>query len=177
MILSDFDLMNYIKSRRLIIEPFTPAIVRENGIDLRLGGEIARLRSIDKVLDVGNESLDLSPYYIIEVGNEFIIKPWEKVLLTTYEGVKLPPDIMAFVELRSSFARLGLSIPPTIIDAGFDGNITLEVEGSSFPVKLHKGQRFAHVIFAKTLNPVEKPYEGRYQGQKGVTLPKLRGLK
>ncbi len=177
MILSDFDLMNYIRSGRLVIDPFTPLIVRENGIDLRLGGEIARLRKTGEVLDTGDESLDLSAYYVIEAGDEFVIEPHEKLLLTTYERVKLPSDVMAFVELRSSFARLGLSMPPTIIDAGFDGNITLEVEGSSFPIKLHKGQRFAHIIFAKTLNPVERPYQGRYQGQKGVTLPKLRGLK
>jgi len=177
MILSDFDLMNYIRSGRLVIDPFTPSIVRENGVDLRLGGEIARLRSTSEVLDTGVESLDLSTYYVIEVGDEFVIGPQEKLLLTTYERVKLPSDVMAFVELRSSFARLGLSMPPTIIDAGFEGNITLEIEGSSFPIKLHKGQRFAHIIFAKTLNPVERPYRGRYQGQKGVTLPKLRGLK
>jgi len=177
MILSDFDLMNYIRSGRLMIDPFTPTIIRENGVDLRLGGEIARLRNAKGVLDTGVENPELSAYYVIEVGDEFIIKPREKILVTTYERIRLPKDIMAFVELRSSFARLGLSMPPTIIDAGFEGNITLEVEGSSFPVKLHKGQRFAHIIFAKTLNPVENPYQGKYQGQRGVTLPRLEGLK
>jgi len=176
MILSDFDLLAYIKSKRLVIEPFDNTIVRENGVDLRIGRQIARLVPTDEVLDTANPDADLSKFYKIESGETFTIRPHEKVLLTTLEYVELPADIMAFVELRSSFARLGLMMPPTIIDAGFKGNITLEIQGSSFPVKVYAGQRFAHVIFAKTLNPVEKPYSGRYQGQRGVTLPKLLGL-
>ena len=42
MILSDFDLWNYIRSGRLAIEPFSEDIVRENGLDLRIGRQIAR---------------------------------------------------------------------------------------------------------------------------------------
>ncbi len=177
MILSDFDLTSYIRSGRLVIEPLSEEIIRENGIDLRLGNQIARLRDTDEVLDTRNPEADLSSFYVIEEGETFIINPREKVLLTSLEYIKLPNDLMAFVELRSSFARLGLLMPPTIIDAGFEGTVTLEIQGSSFPIKLYRGQRFAHVIFSKTLNPVSKPYKGKYQGQQGVTLPKLSGMK
>lgn len=177
MILSDFDLSSYLKSRRLVIEPLDKEIIRENGVDLRLGGQIARLKNTDAILDTREEHQDLTQFFEIEEGDSFIIRPYEKVLLTTMEYLKLPNDVMAFVELRSSFARLGLIMPPTIIDAGFEGNITLEIQGSTFPIKLYKGQRFAHIIFAKTLNPVYSPYRGRYQGQRGVTLPRLIGLK
>lgn len=174
VILSDFDLTWYLKSGRLVIEPYDEEIVRENGIDLRIGGEVARLKPLSKVLDTRDITDEqVSEFYEILSGDEFVIYPNEKILLTTLEYVKLPNDIMGFVELRSSFARLGLSIPPTIIDAGFEGNVTLEVHGSVFPIKLYKGQRFAHVIFSKTLNPVLKPYRGKYQGQRGVTLPKF----
>ena len=80
---------------------------------------------------------------------------------------------MAFVELRSTYARLGLFIPPTIVDANFEGQLTIELVGGPFPVKLYKGDRFLHIIFAKLTSQVEKPYMGKYQGQRGVTLPKL----
>ncbi len=173
MILGDRDLKYYIEKGRIVVEPFDPEIVRENGIDLRIGGQIARLRRTSKVLDTANPPEDLSEFYVVEEGESFIIYPGERVLLTTLEYLKLPEDIMAFVELRSSFARTGLTMPPTIIDAGFEGNVTLEIHGSSFPIKIYRGQRFAHVIFARTLSPVERPYRGRYQGQRGVTLPKL----
>jgi len=174
VILSDFDLTWYLKSGRLVIVPYDEEIVRENGIDLRIGGEIAKLKPLNRVFDTRNVAEEqVSEFYEVLRSDEFVIYPNERVLLTTLEYVKLPNDIMGFVELRSSFARLGLSIPPTIIDAGFEGNVTLEVHGSTFPIKLYKGQRFAHVIFSKTLNPVLRPYQGKYQGQKGVTLPKF----
>ncbi|MEM2671962.1 MAG: hypothetical protein QXI64_10935, partial [Sulfolobales archaeon] len=51
MILSDFDLRNYIASGRLYIEPFDPSIVRENGLDLRLGRGFCKLLESSEVLD------------------------------------------------------------------------------------------------------------------------------
>lgn len=172
MILGDRDLRYYIDKGLIRVEPFDPEIVRENGIDLRIGSQIARLRRTSQLLDVRSVR-DLEEYYEVEDGSSFVIYPGERVLLSTLEYIKLPDDLMGFVELRSTYARLGLSLPPTIVDAGFEGNITLEVLGSSFPVKLYSGDRFAHVIFAKTLSPVEKPYSGRYQKQRGVTLPRF----
>jgi dCTP deaminase len=83
----------------------------------------------------------------------------------------MPMDLMGFVQLRSTYARLGLALPPTIIDANFSGQLTLEVLGGSFPVKIYAGDRFCHIIFAKLTSPVEKPYIGKYQLQRGVTLP------
>lgn len=172
MILSDFDLKNYIKSGRLIIEPFDEIIVRENGLDLRLGNEICELLSLNEVLDPFHET-DLNKYYRCWKFSEVIIKPFGIYLLATTEYIKVPPELMAFVELRSTFARLGLSIPPTIIDGGFEGQITIELHGSTFPIKLKANTRFLHVVFSKVASPIEKPYSGKYQGQRGVRLPKL----
>ena len=115
MILSDFDLRNYIKSGRLKIEPFSEEIIRENGLDLRLGNTIARLKRIDKVFDCKNIG-NIRDYYIVEKGKYFTIEPSERVLLHTLEYIKLPPELMGFVNLRSTYARLGLSIPPCIAE-------------------------------------------------------------
>ncbi len=175
MILGDRDLKYYVERGLISIEPFDEEIIRENGIDLRLGSQVARLRETNRVFDASSPPRDLSGFYMIEEVENIVIRPREVVLLSSLEYIRLPEDIMAFVELRSSFARLGLLMPPTIIDAGFEGNVTLEVHGSSFPVRLKRGQRFAHIIFARTLSPVESPYKGRYQGQRGVTLPRLSG--
>lgn len=173
MILSDFDLRNYITGKRLLIEPLSHDTIRENGVDLRIGNQIARLKPSVKILDTMG-SIDYSEFYSIEeIGDSFELGADEKILVTTLERVTLPSDLMGFVQLRSSFARVGLLLPPTIIDAGFSGNITIEVRGTSFPVKLYEGQRFAHVVFSKLTTPLEVPYSGRYQGQTGVTLPKF----
>ncbi len=172
MILSDFDLWNYINSKRLVIEPFSEEIVRENGIDLRIGSTIARFKQTRDTFDV--RSSEAEDFFTIEKGESFVVNPHEHVLLHTIEYVKLPTDLMGFVNLRSSYARIGLTIPPTIIDANFQGQLTIELVGSNFPVKLYSGDRFLHVVFARLSSPVEKPYSGRYQGQTGVRLPSFK---
>ncbi|BCU68388.1 deoxycytidine triphosphate deaminase [Sulfolobales archaeon HS-7] len=168
MILGDRDLRYFIEQKYIKIEPLFEDSIRENGVDMRVGDQIARMKKTDKVFTLE----EVSDFYDVEIGEEFLIRPHEHVLLTTEEYMELPRDIMAFVNLRSTFARAGLFIPPTIVDAGFSGQLTIEVLGSEFPVLLKRGQRFLHLIFARTLTPVEKPYSSRYQGQKGVTLPK-----
>ena len=171
MILGDRDLKYYLEKGWLKIEPLSEDTIRENGVDLRVGGEIARFRNAGQEYEDGK---DPSSFYVIEKGDEFTIYPNEHVLLVTEEYIKLPNDVMAFVNLRSTFARLGLFIPPTIADAGFEGQLTIEVIGSAFPVKLKRGTRFLHLIFARTLTPVENSYQGKYQGQRGVTLPRWK---
>ena len=89
------------------------------------------------------------------------------------ERLKMPDDIVGFVELRSTWARHGLSMPPTIIDAGFEGNVTLEVVNNApYGIKLRPMQGFAHIIFVKTSNRVRKPYAGKYLNQSGIRIPK-----
>jgi dCTP deaminase len=89
----------------------------------------------------------------------------------TRERFALPRDLMAFVGLRSTWARLGFMLPPTIVDAGFEGQLTLEIAmlGLDEPPV---GEPFAHLIFARTTGPCA-PYEGRYQGQSGITGAKV----
>ncbi len=169
MILSDFDLWNYIRSGRLAIEPFSEDIVRENGLDLRIGRQIARFNKNTQVFDT--KESDSRDFYCFEEGDSFVINPSEHVLLHTMEYLALPKDLMGFVNLRSSYARIGLTIPPTIVDANFEGQLTIELVGGEFPVKLYAGDRFLHVVFARLSSIVEKPYSGKYQGQTGVRLP------
>ncbi len=176
MILSDFDLSNAIKGRRLIVKPFHKESIRENGLDLRLDNEMARHKEFDSdyILDPTKEEHVKGSYSVQKKLKEIVINGNEQVLLSTYEYLGMPDDLMGFVELRSTWARHGLSLPPTIIDAGFQGNITLEVINKApYKIKLRPGQRFAHIIFAKTTSRVSNAYSGKYNGQRGVRLPKV----
>jgi len=174
MILGDRDLKYYLEKGWIKIVPFSEEIVRENGIDLRIGSQFAKLKKTEKVF---SSSEKIEDFYEKIDTNEIIIYPHEHLLMTTLEYIELPNDVMAFVNLRSTYARLGLSIPPTIVDAGFKGQLTIEVVGSEFPIKLESGERFLHLIFARTLTPVEKPYNGKYQKQENVTLPRFEKVK
>jgi len=176
MILSDFDLENYIRDKRLVISPFDKSCVKENGIDLRLEGDIAIMNEKlgkDFVLDPYSEEHISKEYVVKKAVDRLVIPSRAHVMLTTVESLKMPDNIMGFVELRSTWARHGLSMPPTIIDVGFDGTITLEVVNNApFGISIKPNERFAHVIFATTLNRVKTEYKGFYSGQRGIRLPK-----
>ena len=175
MILSDVDLKEAIKNKRLVLTPFSEDTVRENGIDLRLADEIAHHdgASSDFVLDPADES-SINKCYSIEKGvGTMVLKAGEHVLLSTYEYMEMPDDLVGFVELRSTWARHGLSLPPTIIDAGFKGTVTLAVSNNaSYGIALKPRQRFAHIVFVKTSSKVNKPYAGGYSEQRGISIPK-----
>jgi dCTP deaminase len=172
MILADVDLKQYMDSGRLKINPFTGETIRENGLDLRFGKEFAILkRQNDEALDTRGID-NVNRYFDVYTDvPEFVIPPHSRCLTHTLETIELPHDLMGFCELRSSYARSGLSIPPTAVDAGFEGQLTIEITGSSFPVKVYPLDRFLHLVFSKLTNFVTKPYIGNYQKQKGIRLP------
>lgn len=177
MAISDFELEHLIKSGRLVIQPFAEGTIRENGIDFRITSEVARHKphGADFIFDPHDETHTLETYAITNE-DRIVIGPNEQVLLSTMEYVELPDDIMGMVELRSTWARHGFSIPPTIIDAGFKGTITLEVVNNApYSIALRPKERFAHTIFFKTSSRVENAYKGNYMGQRGIKLPKLLG--
>lgn len=177
MAISDFELEHLIKSGRLVVQPFAEGTIRENGIDFRVTSEVARHKphAADFVLDP-HDNAHVEDSYDVTNEDRIVIKPHEQVLLSTMEYVELPDDIMGMVELRSTWARHGVSIPPTIIDAGFKGTITLEVVNNApYAIALRPKERFAHTIFFKTSSRVEKAYKGNYMGQRGIKLPKLLG--
>lgn len=172
MALSDKDIREYIKSGKLSIDPLEDYLIRENGVDLRLGGSIARYRESGSTFDPQKDSVE--DILVYEDAESFIINPYERVLIHTIEYIKLPNNLIGLINLRSSYARLGLSIPPTVIDANFEGQLTIGLVGGSFPVKLYKGERFIHIVFLELKSPSSKPYTGRYQGQKGIQPPIFR---
>lgn len=92
------------------------------------------------------------------------IYPLEFVTPITDEIVSMPNDCIGFCNLRSTWARKGLIIPPTIIDPGFRGRVVIEIVNvSKEPIFLKLGTRFLHLIVSKCDGAI--PYVGIYQGQ------------
>ncbi len=174
MILTYDELKKLISLGRLRIDPLYPDTVRENGLDLRIGGEYA-IYAYEGVVIKPCELDDAKHLFRVVKADEVVIPPRNFVLLTTEEYVKMPEDVVGLANLRSTLARLGLVIPPTVVDVGFEGNITIEVVNMSpNTIVLKRGARFLHLILVKTEGRAS--YAGTYQGQRGVTPPKgLRG--
>lgn len=168
MILSDVDIKRYIESGDLLIEPIYKDTIRENGVDLRFSGYIGKV-SYDDVFEPGGTDPD-NVYRVLYV-DEYIVKPCEFIILSTEEYVKLSDSLMGFINLRSSFARLGLILSPTIVDAGFEGTLTVGLYSSVMPVKIRRGVRFLHIILSRLSSNTSMPYSGKYRGIHGLSKP------
>ncbi|KUO92229.1 MAG: dCTP deaminase [Thermocladium sp.] len=172
MILSGDAINRLIRAGSLVIEPLSPDTVRENGVDLRVGNQYAIYSFNDQVIDPCNLDNARDLYSIVEAKDgKIVVPPRNFVLLTTTEYVKFPSNAIGLCNLRSTVARYGLSSPPTVIDAGFEGNVTIEiVNSSSNYIVLRPGMRFLHVVLSTIEG--EAKYVGKYLGQRGVTPPK-----
>lgn len=84
-----------------------------------------------------------------KLGEEFLIHPSQPTLFSTLEYVKLPTDIYAVLNLRSSYSRLGLSIS-TIVQPGYCGCLSVEIVNSgNTSINILTGTRFLQARFFK----------------------------
>ena len=145
-----------------VIKNYSVESVRENGYDLRICGEKAlKLR--------GNAFLPekSSEYEEVEFGDHVELEPLNTYLFESCEELEMPNDLIALMTLRSTLARNGIVAPPTVIDAGYRGKITISLT-AVHRVKLARGMRTNHLIFLRLDEPTIKPYNGKYSG--GVML-------
>ncbi|MFA5947799.1 MAG: dCTP deaminase [Candidatus Gracilibacteria bacterium] len=163
MILSDQTIKEMLKSGELVIDPVDEKSIQPASVDCRLGDHFLILEE-NKMEII---AFDKEVTYREITTKEIILPPKSFLLATIQEYVKLPNDLTAFVEGRSSIGRIGLFIQNAgWVDPGFEGRITLELyNASSLPIKLEAGKRVCQLVFAKMDKAASKPYQGKYQGQ------------
>jgi dCTP deaminase len=186
-ILSDSDIKKHIEEGLILIDPLEDPErqIQPSSVDLRIGSEFKGFRIIRKPCIDPKDKSDIESYmesFHITEKEPFIIHPGEFALATTFEKVKLPDNLVARVEGRSSMGRLGITMHVTAgyIDPGFCGKITLEISNiGKMPVALYPGQRVCQIVFETMTSPAEKPYghpdrDSKYMGQ---TRPETSRIK
>jgi dCTP deaminase len=166
MILSDDTLRAMIAEKKIVVEPLEPYQIQPASIDLRLGRHFLKID--ENALD--SLSLDSELSYVEIEKDEIVIPPHSFLLATTVEFLRLPANVTAFVEGRSSIGRMGLFIQNAgWVDPGFEGTITLELfNANRLPLRLASGRRICQIVFAQMDKPTRTPYAGKYQGQRGT---------
>jgi dCTP deaminase len=167
MILSDKTLKEMISSGQLGITPINDESIQPASIDCRLGNHFLVVEDRKmQTIDLNSEIL----YRQIE-GPSITIPPHSFLLATTMEFIRLPNDLVAFVEGRSSIGRIGLFIQNAgWVDPGFEGQITLELfNANSLPIRLEAGRRICQLVFCRMDQAAAAPYHGKYQGQINAT--------
>ena len=164
-ILSDKTIKEYLEEGKIVIDPLKDEQqIQPSSVDMRLGDEFKVFKVIRKPYIDPKDEEDNAEYMessTVPEGEAFIIHPNEFALATTQEYVKVPDDLVARVEGRSSMGRLGVTMHVTAgyVDPGFEGRITLEISNiGAMPVALYPGQRVCQLVFETMTTPAELPY-------------------
>lgn len=167
MILSDSTIKAMLQSGELGVSPLSEDQIQPASIDIRLGDTFSMVEDLSNAIVY----LDQPVRYRTIRSDQYILLPGQFVLATTQEYFKLPNNLTAFVEGRSSIGRLGLFIQNAgWVDPGFEGEITLELfNANRCAIALNKGRRIGQLVFALLDRDAQNPYKGKYQGQRGAT--------
>ena len=99
------------------------------------------------------------------------------VLARTVEYFKIPSDVLVICLGKSTYARCGIIVNVTPLEPGWEGHVTLEFSNTTpLPAKIYANEGVAQFIFLKGNEKPDVSYadrNGKYMGQKGVTLPKI----
>src|SRR5437660_2216136 len=141
MVLSDRTIARYLEEGRIEIDPYDASLLQPSSVDVRVDRYFRVFHNARyPYIDVKQPQDGLTEEVEVDGDEPFILHPGEFVLGSTLERVKLPDDLVARLEGKSSLGRLGLLIHSTagFVDAGFEGNLTLELSNvAHLPITTH----------------------------------------
>ena len=170
-----------------MIEPFQADQVKSNdgdkivsygtssyGYDVRCADEFKIFTNINSTV-VDPKNFDDNSFVDIK-SDVCTIPPNSFALARTVEYFKIPRQVLTLCLGKSTYARCGIIVNVTPLEPEWEGHVTLEFSNTtSLPAKIYANEGVAQFIFLESDEVCETSYKdraGKYQGQKGVTLPK-----
>ena len=105
-----------------------------------------------------------------------VIPPNSFALARTVEYFRIPRDVLVICLGKSTYARCGIIVNVTPLEPEWEGHVTLEFSNTTtLPAKIYANEGIAQMIFFESDEVCATSYAdrgGKYQGQRGVTLPK-----
>jgi dCTP deaminase len=179
-----------------LIQPFSAQLVREvegrriisagassYGYDMRLADDGFRVfspihgREIDpKRFD--DESLAEPPLRTADDGSKYYLMPPHSYALgVTVETFRMPRDVTGIAMGKSTYARAGLLVNTTPLEAGWTGRLVVELANlADLPLRVYVNEGIGQVVFLQSDENCSVSYEdrgGKYQGQTGLTYSRL----
>jgi dCTP deaminase len=178
---------NWIRKMALergMIEPFVDEQVRNGvisygvssyGYDIRVADEFKIFTNVHSTI-VDPKQFDPSAYVDYK-GDICVIPPNSFVLARSVEYFRMPRNVSGIVLCKSTYIRSGVLIPTTVLEAGWEGIITLEISNvTPLPAKIYANEGIAQVLLFEGDEPCDTSYadrKGKYQKQEGVVLPRI----
>ncbi|MDQ3652811.1 MAG: dCTP deaminase [Acidobacteriota bacterium] len=179
-----------------LIQPFDERLVREvggrriisagassYGYDMRLADDGFRVfspvhgREIDpKRFDEG--SLVEPPLRTTDDGSKYYLMPPHSYALgVSVETFRMPRNVTGICLGKSSYARAGLLVNTTPLEAGWTGRLVIELGNlANLPLRVYVNEGIGQVLFFESDEDCDVSYEdrgGKYQGQTGLTYSRL----
>lgn len=174
---------NNIRSKQ--VSPYADPVgivsygLSSHGYDVRLAESLRVFTNLNGgIIDPKNlNQATLQEVPACEEDGSVVIPPNSYALGHTVEEFDIPTDIMVVAVGKSTYARAGVIINVTPIEAGFKGQVVIEISNSTtLPVKVYVNEGIAQFLFFQSDEPCKTSYadkNGKYQGQTGITLPRV----
>jgi dCTP deaminase len=183
---SDSWIRKMAKDHRMI-EPFEPVQVKKKGkeqlisygtssygYDVRCSDEFKIFTNVHSAT-VDPKNFDPNSFVDIK-SDHCVIPPNAFALARTVEYFRIPRNVLTICLGKSTYARCGIIVNVTPLEPEWEGHVTLEFSNTTnLPAKIYANEGVAQVIFLESDEECETSYKdrsGKYQGQRGVTLPK-----
>ncbi len=176
------------ESEKGMIEPFEAGQVRAGadgeklisygtssyGYDVRCSDHFKIFTNINSAVV---DPKDFSEHSFVDFhGPVCIIPPNSFALASTVEYFRIPRNVLTVCLGKSTYARCGIIVNVTPLEPEWEGHVTLEFSNTTtLPAKIYANEGVAQMLFFESDEVCETSYadrSGKYQGQRGVTLPK-----
>jgi dCTP deaminase len=147
------------------------------GYDMRVAPEFRIFTNVlSAVVDPKNFD---SKSFVEFQGDVCIVPPNSFALARSVEYFRIPRNVLTICLGKSTYARCGIITNVTPFEPEWEGYVTLEISNTTpLPAKIYANEGICQVLFfeADADDVCEVSYKdkaGKYQGQQGVTLPRL----
>lgn len=176
-VLPDWHILRDVKIDPFAEEAQRPGVisygVTSYGYDVRVGRTF-KVFTNARCAVVDPKNFDTASFVDIEA-DTCLIPPNSFALAETVEHFEIPRDILAICVGKSTYARCGIIVNVTPLEPEWRGKVTIEISNTTpLPAKIYAGEGIAQILFLKGEAVCQRSYadkKGRYQNQKGLTLP------
>ena len=182
-LLVDWEIRDYVQ-RYHMLDPFEERLVRDGKISYGLSSMGYDIRVTDEFKVFTNlkqavvDPKQFNPDSFIDFkGPVCTVPPNSFALARSVEFFRLPRSILGICLGKSSYARCGIVVNITPLEPGWEGHLTIEISNTTpLPARVYSFEGIAQVLFFEAGSIPEVSYadrKGKYQGQQGITLPKV----
>ena len=145
------------------------------GYDVRCSNHFKVFTNINSAIV---DPKDFSENSFVDVKSDIcVIPPNSFALAGTVERFRIPRSVLTICVGKSTYARCGIIVNVTPLEPEWEGHVTLEFSNTTpLPAKIYANEGIAQMLFFEADKECEMSYKdrnGKYQGQAGVTLPKI----